>query len=498
MATHRRLPEAETDRHVADLRADLAAQGWPAGRIADEITSRFPGLSQLKAHRLAHGWTRPHAVSLLAGMMEADGLRAPAWLTGSRLYDWERGSRRPGPESLDLLCRLYETRADRLGYGADYSAGTEPAGMEPDGRRSGLPAAAAKPEPSPSMPEPAAIHLPDLPPFPDQAERLRRELGDVLSAGAFTETALDDWERTVVQHGWDARFVPPASLLADLVADVAELGCVLSRRQPASATRRLTRVAAQMAGLMSLTLVKLGEHAASRGWARTARIAAAEAADGAVQSWVQAREAYTLFYDANPRAAVAAAQEAQALAGRTPCVGVALAAALEARAQATMGCRDAVESALDQAENALARLDPDSVNASALGYSEAQLRFHEGSAWTTLRLTRRAWTAQERALVLYPGEDWMDRTLVQLDRAACLAADGEVEAGLMQATRSLLDLPAGHRTGLIQLRARWLASSIPARLHPLPAFGEFRDTLMLAPAAQPDRREIGHRRRRDR
>jgi hypothetical protein len=497
MASRGKLTDAETERLVAGLREDLVARGWVPEAVAQEIRTRFAGVSGLKAHRLARGWTRPHAVSLLAELLQADGLRVPAWLTGSRLYDWERGARRPGPESLDLLCRLYETRADRLGYGADYS--TVPID-----------------DPAETGDGPLRHHVPDEQmrrlstdvgqaatraaglPLLEKVESLRRDLGDVLSAGTLTEAGLDDWERTVTQHGWDARFVPPASLLVDLTADVAELGRVLTRRQPATATRRLTRVAAQLSGLLSLTLVKVGEHAASRGWARTARIAAEEAADGPVRSWVRAQEAYTLFYDANLPAAVAAAAEAQALGDRTPCVGAALAAALEARAQARLGQRDAMRRALERAEVTLAGLDADSVNASAFGYTEAQLRFHEGSAWTAVHDTGRAWTAQARALALCPEGDWMDRTLVHLDRAACLSADGDVEHGLAVATQAMLDLPASHRTGLVLLRARWLEASIPPQVRPRPAFHDFQDALrlptMVAPASLETGRDEGGRR----
>jgi len=476
MAGEPRSAPDGADAAAAALREELPAAGRPANRIAEAMTARFPAISRLKAHRLARGWTRPRAVELLADLVRADGLCVPTTLSASRLYDWERGSRRPASESLDLLCRLYQTRADRLGFGVDYTPPDEP-GAAPQAWRGTGP---GSPRPDKADDGTPAAGLAAL----ERIESLRRDVTDVLATGTMTDAGVDDWEQTVLAHGRDTRYVPPPILLANLAADMAELRRVLARRQPTGTSRRLTLVAAQMAGLMSLTLIRLGEGAASGSWARTARLAADEAGDPAVRSWVRSQEAYTLFYAANLPAAIEVAAHAQALAGTIPCVGAALAAALAARARAALGDRKATHAALDHATNTLTRLDPTQVVASAFGYNEAQLRFHEGNAWTALHDTTRAWTAQARALALYPYGDWMDRTFVHLDRAACLAYDGELEAAVARASQALLALPEAHRTGLILQRARRLADSIPAAHRVLPAVRDFGDVLAL-PAAAP-------------
>ena len=53
-----------------------------------------------------------------------------------------------------------------------------------------------------------------------------------------------------------------------------------------------------------------------------------------------------------------------------------------------------------------------------LGYG-AQLSFHAGNAYTHLRDSQEAFAAQDRALELYDPEDYTDRALIRLDRAAC-------------------------------------------------------------------------------
>lgn len=81
----------------------------------------------MRAHRLARGWSRPQAVERILAAYEADGLRPPR-LTCQRLCAWEHDPKvRPGEDYLDRLCRVYETRADLLGYGCDYTLAAEPA-----------------------------------------------------------------------------------------------------------------------------------------------------------------------------------------------------------------------------------------------------------------------------------------------------------------------------------------------------------------------------------
>jgi len=183
---------------------------------------------------------------------------------------------------------------------------------------------------------------------------------------------------------------------------------------------------------MCLALVKLDERAAFRRWARTARVAADEAGDPATLAWVRAQEAYGHYYGDSLIEAIEVARHAQDVGKGIPCVGAALAAALEARAQARLGPerRRESEEALRRAEAILLRLGAGSTSPSAFGYSEAQLRFHEGSAYTNLRDTPSAWAAQRRALELAPENDYTDRALIHLDRAICLAQDGNARTAI--------------------------------------------------------------------
>ena len=313
----------------------------------------------------------------------------------------------------------------------------------------------------------------NLPPL----DRLRRNLHDAMSESHVTTAILDDWEQTVAEHGRTSRDQPPAVMLADLSADLSELHLELTRCRSLTARLRLTRTVAQMSGLMCLALIKLDERLAFRGWARTARVAVREAGDAFTHSWVRAQEAYGHYYSGDFAEAITVTQHAQHLVSRTPCVGAVLAAALEARAHAARGDHEATRVALGRAEVLLSFLDENVVTDSAFGYTEAQLRFHEGNAFTHLHATVLAWSAQQKALELCPAADYMDRTLTLLDRTQCLAQDGELEGALLCTTGALSDLDERQRQGIIATRARATLAALPPAQRALPTVRELCDLL---------------------
>ncbi|MEV0306565.1 hypothetical protein [Nonomuraea fuscirosea] len=308
-------------------------------------------------------------------------------------------------------------------------------------------------------------------------DALRHSLDDVLMSGAMSDASLEDWERTVMWYGRAAHLRPAAQLIHDLGADLTDLKHALAAYRSAMTVRRLTRVAAHMAGLMCLTFIKLDDRQAFRCWARTARSAAREAGDPRTQSWVLAQEAYGHFYAHDFLDAVEIAQQAQKVAHT--CVGAVLAAALEARAHAAFGLvkRRETEAALRKAEDLLAALGSEEINDSAFGYNEAQLLFHRGNAYTHLGDSAAAWQAQQRALELYSEHDYLDRSLTRLDRTLCLARDGDSSGALEYATATLMPLTDDQRSGIITLRGREVLTAIPNQQRALPVVRQLRELL---------------------
>ena len=163
----------------------------------------------------------------------------------------------------------------------------------------------------------------------------------------------------------------------------------------------------------------------------------------------------------------------------TVCVGAVLAAALEARAQAALGRTDETWNALRRAETLLSNLDTATAPSSAFVYNEAQFRFHESNALTHLGDIRAAWSAQERALELVAPADFMDRAFTRLDRAMCLATEGDATEASSYARDTLLDLREVERLGIITGRARQIVAAMPSATRTLPPVRELNELLML-------------------
>ncbi|MFC6883389.1 hypothetical protein [Actinomadura yumaensis] len=355
----------------------------------------------------------------------------------SMIKDWEGGKYSPGSDYRRLYCRA-------LGMTDDELFGDGPL------------------EPQPPLPSHDAV---------------RRSLDDVLAGGSMSPGALEDWERTVQLYGEVAREKLPYLVARDLSDDLEELRRALDRYRSASTLRRLSRVAAQLSGLMCLTLIKLDERAGFRRWARTARTAAVEAGDPITHSWVLAQEAYGHFYTADLVDAITVAQQAQQTA---PCsVGAVLAAALEARAQAALGPDRArqARASLRRAEEILDGLPADAVNDSAFGYNEAQLRFHEGNALTYLGNTSAAWPVQDRALVLCPPNNFLDRTLTHLDRTQCLAQDGDLAGAVQYAAAALAPVTDAQRRGIIAVRGEEVLAALQGPQRELRSAQQLRELL---------------------
>lgn len=312
------------------------------------------------------------------------------------------------------------------------------------------------------------------------AETLRRQLTDAVDHSAMSDASLDDWEHTVQQYGLAARYRPAASLLTDLTADFAELCRLLEYRRAILVPNRLTRIMAQLAGLMTIPLNQLHQASAARNWARTARIFARQAGDNKLQSWVLAQEACAHYYSGNLAEAAYVAAHAQHIANHAPCPEVANAATREAMARAALGQAEEARAALGRAQHALGRMDSRELGPSAFGYTEARFSFHAGNAYTRLGETALALGAHEQALTLYPRNEYLDPALVMLDRAECLVTDDDVPAAADWVARALQSVETQQRNSMIDNRAREVLSRVPAKARSLPAVREVRELVKVA------------------
>jgi DNA-binding XRE family transcriptional regulator len=424
-----------------------------------------------------------------AGLYQADIARAvPCHRTA--VTHAEAGSQLPDAQFWEMADQVVDAQGALVArYDALMQAKAEHAAKLQAQRRAKAQAAARELHVLPQMDRRDMVAVSDgLAPDAalSQLEMLRRGLTETISERAMTPASLDDWEQTVYQHGQATRDRAPNVLLHDLSADLADVHGALARCRSSSALRRLTRVTAQLAGLMCLTLIKMDQRSAFLGWARTARLAADEAGDPLTHSWVRAQEAYGHYYGGDLAEAIHVARHAQVLSGQVSSVGAVLAAALEARAQAALGRDNETRSALRAAEGYLSRLDTEAIGTSAFDYNEAQLRFHEGNALTHLHDTGAAWQAQERALSLCPASDYMDRTMTQLDRAHCLAYDGDGSGAVAVMVEATTPLSDDQRQGIIAGRVREAIAVLPPGDRALPRVRDLYDLLPTPPQQKDD------------
>ncbi len=108
-------------RIAGDVRMKGLRDRLQADAIADLICEELQDIFPLEAQRLARGWSRNEVSARIDALYDQDDL-APPGISSAELCRWEHAQRRPSDERIEYLCRLYESRPDRLGFGIDYSA----------------------------------------------------------------------------------------------------------------------------------------------------------------------------------------------------------------------------------------------------------------------------------------------------------------------------------------------------------------------------------------
>ncbi|HEY7484650.1 MAG TPA: XRE family transcriptional regulator [Streptosporangiaceae bacterium] len=497
----------------------------------------------MKSQRLALGVALSDVVAQVKALYEVDGKPRPK-LSETLLSAYESGYKRPGPEYLHYLCRVYRVEPAELGYQGPCICGRRHSVRMGPGRREGAATGVDDPETLiGSVVVPAAdehllithnarLALNDLrgldraggPTSADAGEEdivlrrtllqllagagvaldgqflgavdnIRRRMDDTLISATVSPTMLDQWEETTLGYGQQYQATPSLRVLCDVLLDFSEVRRMCEQRQPIELQERLCRIAAQLAGLSGRIMNSLGDHRLARSFFRTARTAADETGDRALRAWVTAREAMVPMYYGDPREALHLARKAQDLAGRSPSVAAAMAPAIEARALGQLALRGRSDAA-PSARRALVRsravfdqLSKRDTNDLAFGFTERQLSFYEGDTYTNLGDPGHAEEGLSRALTLYSSQERIDRTLVRLDRATCKFQIGEPEEALVCGQEAIVELPHEHRSDMLMHRARQLAAAVVQKHGDMPAVREFREVLagpsVSSPAPNP-------------
>ncbi|HZM75689.1 MAG TPA: hypothetical protein VFC19_08170 [Candidatus Limnocylindrales bacterium] len=434
---------------VEALRQQAVAAGWSRERLVDEIHQHL-GVSLLLAHRLASGRTQAETARLLRELYAAQFGEAPK-LSHQQVSKWENGTDKP-EKYLDVLCRLYKTRPDRLGLGSDYGSESpigDPPATDPSRlhRRKllSLPLSVA-----------ASQGLADL-------ESVRLRLDGLVQKTTTPVKTLEHWEEEISHLGVQIRVMEPGLFLVQATNAMKALCDMFESRQSLEAQRRLCESLARLAGLIAIDCNATANVLNMHSWFHLAQTLADECGDRTVRSWALAYEAMSyLWHGKSLNRALDLAQRARSMAPKGS-ASAPLAASIEARALARQGRAAEALAAMDAAEITWTQLDPPTAaDESTFGFYEHLLRLYQSDVLTVLGVEfGRAREVQERAIGLArskPGD--IDTALVRLDQAMCLAKQKELSQGCRIAIEAINAVPHGFKPGTLAQKARGVVDQI--------------------------------------
>jgi tetratricopeptide (TPR) repeat protein len=447
-------------------------RGWTLS-VGDEMQERPDPMRRLYGMVLQHFW-KIKAVS-------AAGLAARANCSVSFLYLVKDGKRLPNStisESLDdalgtdgLLARLGEaiegeSRLKRRGRVIE--AGDAEARMQ---RRALLQQALAA---FAASTEGTAVAL----------ETIRDGLAYAVTGEASSDLGVDEWAEIAWEYGRSYLTTTPENLVADLAADVVDVQQLLCVTDEGG-QRELSRVGAQMAAVMAMSLINLGQLRAARRWWRTARRAADISGDSFTRVWVRGEEAIRALYTyRSPQVAIDLADEALAIGARRY-DGMALAG--KAQALAAMGRATEAKEVVRSIEASVEQMPGIVIDdeQTVYGWPERCLRHVESYVYSHIGETTAAGRAQQQALALYPPSERRSRALVQLHQAMCLVSEGHINDGTRHAESIISSLPSAQRTALIMEIGHQVLRAVPNNARGRPSAYGLYEILALPPGQSP-------------
>ncbi|MGV9883030.1 helix-turn-helix domain-containing protein [Streptomyces sp. NPDC003006] len=433
------------------IRETRSEAGYGLSQIALEI-HQCCHVSLLRAQRLARGWTQTEAVDHLRALAEDLGLTAPR-TDADQLRLWEMGMHQPRQGAISLLCRLYDCSAHDLGFAVPAGSAWTP---EQQPERAGAP-----------------VDLID-----GRIEAARRSMDRTLALGSVTAAQMDLLDERILDVRRQYLYAPPAKMLTELLDELEEVKNLAVDRQPAAVQVRLSEMTAVLATLVADALMKLGRLSPSRAWYDTAQSAADDSGNIELRARVRAQRAMLPYYYGPLEGAVTLGREARLLSRGRQTATAAFATAAEARALARQGNAAAAETAIAAAQRLYDRCDPGDQD-DAFSFPERRMLLYLSGAFTALGRSSQARRVQEEALAMYPARTGIDPALLQLKAAICLAHDRSPAEACQLAGTTYLRVPAGHRTHILEERARDVLEVLPPGIRRGRAARELTEILAL-------------------
>jgi transcriptional regulator with XRE-family HTH domain len=447
----RHLSEATDGRvrtSLARVRERCAALGMSVEDTAEAIHAEC-GVSRLRAWRVA----RSLKLQEMAALMKEQGRQANrplASLTHQRISAWERGEDQPSPRYLDALCRLFSTRPDKLGFGEDYGP---------------LSAALA------DAPSATAHQL-------RGAAELRASTMGILIPSARSASMVAQLEDSVERLGLGYRKMPTKVYLDQVLTAYREATLLLHERRGLRAQARILRSVGQLAGVIGVLMIDLGDGLEAREWFIQGCRAVYETGDRALLGWILTRQAMVDFYYGTPADANRTASFAVAAAEGTRGIASSMAPAVLARTRSRAGDHEGAMRSMIAAKRAYDAAASATLGSGLYAFSEAKLAFYEGEVYSRSARGQQALAAQDLALRLYGASERIDPALVKVSRARTLIRSGDLEAAADIIRNELQSLSHLEVRGTVAAAVRDVLSVVPDQRHASRAFGDIYELLV--------------------
>jgi len=294
-------------------------------------------------------------------------------------------------------------------------------------------------------------------------EVVRHELNHVTVA---ERSAADvaEWQEIAWDYGQAYLVTAPATLLQALIVDLHGLQLAIHRHPGETDQRQLWQAGALLAAFTAQTAANLGNLVAARRWWRTARRIADEAGDSYIMFWIRGREVVRAGYEHRPVSVILQlANQAEARLDEAPPEVLPELLSGKAQTLALAGRPAEAEQALCQVRECFGKLPTAGYYRDSLfDWSEENLRFTESFIYSHLGDFTKSEQAQNAALRLYPDSNRRGPAQIELQRALCLARNGDLAHGTRHAQTIITDLPVMHRIRPIADLGQKVLDAIPA------------------------------------
>ncbi|WP_242901809.1 hypothetical protein [Actinomadura terrae] len=293
---------------------------------------------------------------------------------------------------------------------------------------------------------------------------------------------LGDWHLACVDHLHAARTGPASKAREDLTTDLFVLAQQLTTAKDGEFTE-LQRVEAALTMLQSNLSERLGDHAATIHWYRTARAAADRSGDLDLRLLIRSEEAAGGLYGQRDVGTVLSlVRKAEHLAGDAPSFWKAHLAGTRAKALSLLGQHD---QALEALRVNVEYGGPDTPPIIPTLWTGDQPLFAQSWVYAGAGDENHGDQAREALLSLprHRDRDTPYAANVRLHEAMCTIRKGGVDQGVAQAAHVLDAVPADRMTQFTTATGTFVLNTVPPEQRRRPAVLEFREVLArTAPA----------------